>query len=151
LTEQPALTEQHETTRVVWDTKIAVVLRDDLEPWQTLNVTAFTISGIAATVDGVVGEPYLDGSGNEYLPMFRQPVLVFEASGELLKQIHERAMRREVRCAVYTEELFSTNNDEDNRAAVRGVEVDKLRLVGLAMRSDRRTVDKIVKGATLHR
>lgn len=31
-----------------FDTKIAVVLRDDLLPWQELNVTAFLVSGIAA-------------------------------------------------------------------------------------------------------
>jgi len=144
------LVDEREPTPVVWDTKIAVVLRDDLLDWQKLNVTAFTISGIAATVDNVVGEPYVDGSGNTYLPMFRQPVLVFLADAEKLRQVHERAQRREVPVAIYTEELFVTNNDEDNRAAVRHVEGDKLRLVGLAMRADRRTVDKIVKGTTLH-
>ena len=59
---------------VVFDTKIAVILRQDLATWQKLNVTAFTISGIAASVEDVTGEPYRDGSGNVYLPMFRQPV-----------------------------------------------------------------------------
>ncbi|OZV81750.1 hypothetical protein CA850_11395 [Micromonospora echinospora] len=142
--------EKDERTPVVWDTKIAVVLRDDLEGWQRLNITAFTVSGIAATVENVVGEPYVDGSDNTYLPMFRQPVLVFAADAEKLRQIHERALRREVPMAIYTEELFVTNNDEDNRAAVRAVAADKLRLVGVAMRADRKTVDKIVKGATLH-
>lgn len=57
-----------------FDTKIAVVLRDDLAGWQKTNVTAFVVSGIAGTVPGVVGEPYRDASGNEYLPMFVQPV-----------------------------------------------------------------------------
>ncbi|BCL17539.1 DUF2000 family protein [Micromonospora sagamiensis] len=142
--------EKDERSPVVWDTKIAVVLRDDLEGWQRLNITAFTVSGIAATVDNVVGEPYVDGSDNTYLPMFRQPVLVFAANAEKLRQIHERGLRREVPMAVYTEELFVTNNDEDNRAAVRAVAADKLRLVGLALRADRKTVDKIVKGASLH-
>ena len=28
------------------DTKIAVVVRDDLETWQKLNVTAFVVSGL---------------------------------------------------------------------------------------------------------
>jgi hypothetical protein len=148
--EMPALTEEHTPTRVVWDTKIAVVLREDLEQWQKLNVTAFLVSGIVATTPGVTGEDYVDASGNVYLPMFRQPVLVFAADAEKLRQIHERALRREVRPAIYTEDLFVTNNDEDNRAMVRAVEVGKLRLVGLALRSDAKTVDKIVKGAPLH-
>lgn len=31
-----------------FDTKIAVLVRDDLEPWQRLNVTAFLVSGVTA-------------------------------------------------------------------------------------------------------
>lgn len=144
------MTEENSPTPVVWETKIAVVLREDLQVWQKLNVTAFTVSGIAATVENVTGEPYVDGSDNTYLPMFRQPVLVFSATAEQMRQIHERAVRREVPTAVYTEELFTTNNDEDNRAQVRAVEAEKLNLVGMAMRADRRTIDKVVKGASLH-
>ena len=30
----------------MFDTKIAIVIRDDLAPWQELNVTAFLTSGI---------------------------------------------------------------------------------------------------------
>ncbi|WP_395106156.1 DUF2000 family protein [Actinomadura sp. SCN-SB] len=134
----------------VWDTKIAVVVREDLAVWQKLNVTAFVVSGVAATVDGVVGENYRDATGNEYLPMFRQPVLVFAASADQLTKVHERALTREVPMAVYTEELFATGHDDDNRAAVAAVEAEKLTLVGLALRADRRIVDKIVKGLALH-
>src|SRR5262249_43207278 len=61
---------RHLSLRMQFDTKIAVVLRDDLAGWQKTNVTAFLVSGIAATVPGVVGEPYRDASENEYLPMF---------------------------------------------------------------------------------
>ncbi len=42
-----------------FDTRIAVVLRNDLAVWRKLNVTAFTVSGIAASVPGVTGEAYL--------------------------------------------------------------------------------------------
>lgn len=41
-----------------FDTKIAVLLREDLEPWQRLNVTAFLVSGLGTTVPEVIGEPY---------------------------------------------------------------------------------------------
>jgi hypothetical protein len=41
---------------VEFDTKIVVVLRDDLAVWQKANVTAFLVSGIA-TAPGVVGKP----------------------------------------------------------------------------------------------
>jgi hypothetical protein len=45
-----------------FDTKIAVVVREDLPTWQKLNVTAFTVSGIASLPD-VLGENYVDASG----------------------------------------------------------------------------------------
>ncbi|WP_255557524.1 DUF2000 domain-containing protein [Modestobacter sp. L9-4] len=59
-----------------WATKIAVLLREDLAPWQALNVTSFLVSGIVATGTELVGEPYEDADGTRYLPMIRQPVLV---------------------------------------------------------------------------
>jgi hypothetical protein len=37
-----------------------------LAAWQRANVTAFLTSGIAAQ-PGIVGEAYLDASGNSYL------------------------------------------------------------------------------------
>ena len=133
-----------------FDTKIAVVLREDLPTWQKLNMTAFLVSGIAGTVEGVVGEDYADASGNSYLPMFRQPVMVFAADGEALRGAYERAMRRGVRLAIFTEDLFATGHDEANRAAVASVASDDLRLVGFALRTERNVADKITKGLTLH-
>ena len=133
-----------------FDTKIAVVLRDDLAPWQRMNVAAFLVSGIAGTVPGVVGEPYRDASGSEYLPMFVQPVLVYEADAAALRRAYERAMAREVELAVYTHELFETNHDEANRAAVAAVPAGELDLVGIALRAERKVVDKVVDRLRFH-
>jgi len=133
-----------------FDTKIAVVLRDDLAVWQKTNVTAFLVSGIAATTPGVVGEPYRDGSDNEYLPMFVQPVLVYEADGASLRRAYQRAMERGVRPAIYTSELFATGHDEANRAAVAAVPAPDLDLVGIAFRAERKVVDKVVDRLRFH-
>jgi hypothetical protein len=133
-----------------FDTKIAVVLRDDLAGWQKTNVTAFLVSGIAATVPGIVGEPYRDASENEYLPMFVQPVLVYEADTDGLRRAYERAMSRGVTPAIYTQDLFTTNHDEANRAAVAGVPAEELDLVGIAFRAERKTVDKVVDRLRFH-
>ncbi len=133
-----------------FETKIAVVLRDDLAVWQKTNVSAFLVSGIAGTVPGVVGEPYWDASGNEYLPMFIQPVLVYEADASGLRRAYDRAMDRDVMPAIYTSELFTTNHDEANRAAVAGVHAQDLDLVGIAFRAERKTVDKIVDRLRFH-
>jgi hypothetical protein len=135
---------------VQFDTKLAVVLCDDLAVWQKTNVTAFLVSGIAGTTPGVVGEPYRDASGNEYLPMFVQPVLVYEAGAGELRRAYERAMSRGIQLAVYTRELFETGYDEANRAAVAAVPEDGLDLVGIAFRAERKTVDKVVDRLRFH-
>ncbi|MET9088427.1 DUF2000 domain-containing protein [Streptomyces sp. NPDC004237] len=133
-----------------FDTKIAVLLRADLEPWQRLNVTAFLVSGLGATLPEVVGEPYEDADGVAYLPMFRQPVLVFEGTKETLKAAHDRALSRALPRALFTADLFSTGNDRDNRAAVRAVPTAELDVVGLSFYGPRNAVDKVLKGARMH-
>ena len=133
-----------------FDTKIAVVILGDLPTWQKLNVVAFTASGVAVSGPGITGEPYQDASETEYLPMFRQPVLVFEADGEQIRKAFDRAMAAGLRPAIFTRELFSTGHDEANRAAVRAVAREALDLVGFALRGERGKVDKVLKGLQLH-
>ena len=133
-----------------FDTKIAILLRDDLEPWQRLNVTAFLASGIAASGPELIGEPYADADGTAYHAMFRQPVLVFEGSKENLTGSHLRALGRGLTVAVYTSDMFVTGHDEANRAAVRAVGRDDLDLVGIAVHGPKNAVDKVLKGAHLH-
>jgi hypothetical protein len=135
---------------VRFDTKIAVMLREDLEVWQRLNVTAFLVSGIGRRATEVIGEPYADADGTEYLPMFRQPVLVFEGSKETLAASHERALSRGLALSVFTADLFATGNDSDNRAAVRAVRAADFDLVGIAVYGPRNAVDKVTKGARMH-
>lgn len=142
--------EVTDTAPVRFDTKIAVLLRDDLEPWQRLNVTAFLVSGLGTAVPEVVGEPYEDADGTPYLPMFRQPVLVFEGSKETLTAAHGRALSRSLPRALFTSDLFATGNDRDNRAAVRAVPRDQLDLVGMLVHGPRNAVDKVLKGARMH-
>lgn len=134
-----------------FDTKVAVVVRDDLATWQRLNVTAFLMSGVVASAgNGTIGEDYVDGDGRTYLPLLVQPVLVFEASATKLKTVHERAERRGVTLAIYTREMFVTGNDEDNRAAVRAVASDQLDLVGVALRAPHKDADAVLRGLDRH-
>ncbi|WP_435602008.1 DUF2000 family protein [Streptomyces sp. bgisy130] len=140
----------NENTAVRFETKIAVLLREDLEPWQRLNVTAFLVSGLGSEIPEVIGVPYADADGTPYLPMFRQPVLVLEGTKENLTAAHGRALSRALPRSVFTSDLFVTGNDRDNRAAVRAVPKDRLDLVGLAVYGPRNAVDKVLKGARMH-
>jgi hypothetical protein len=133
-----------------FDTKIAVVLRADLPVWQQLNMTAFLASGVAAGAPEAVGENYADADGTKYLPVFGQPVLVFQAGAAELVRTLDRAVARSIMPAIFTTELFATGHDVANRAAVAAVPRAELDLVGLAFRGPRRDVDKITKGLRLY-
>ncbi|MGH9214156.1 MAG: DUF2000 family protein [Acidimicrobiales bacterium] len=132
------------------DIKIAVVVRDDLETWQKLNVTAFLASGLGTSAPEVIGLPYEDAAGQKYHPMFAVPVLVFGAGADALRQAFDRALARGLRLAVYTDDLFGTGNDIDNRAAVAAVATDDLSLAGFAVAGNRRVVDKALDKLRLH-
>src|ERR1700742_3339798 len=133
-----------------FDTKIAVVVRNDLEAWQKLNVAAFLTSGITAAFPECVGEPYEDGSGTRYLSLIGQPILIYGADRPALTRALERALARNVTPAIYTEDMFKTTHNAENREAVKAVIRGELDLVGLAMRAERKIIDKIVDGLKFH-
>ena len=133
-----------------FDTKIAVVIRTDLDAWQKLNVAAFLAGGIAAGFPQCIGEPYEDGSGTRYLSLIGQPILIYGADRPALTRALERALTRGVRPAVYTEDMFRTTHDAANREVVRAIARPDLNLVGLAMRAERKVIDKIVDGLKFH-
>ncbi|MEU0239936.1 DUF2000 family protein [Nocardiopsis sp. NPDC006198] len=62
------------------------------------------------------------------------------------------APRRTARpsAALFTEDLFATGNDDDNRAAVLGVAAEALALAGVAVHGPRGDVDKVLKGLRPH-
>jgi hypothetical protein len=102
-----------------FDTKIAVVIRTDLEPWQKLNVASFLAGGIAAAFPECIGEPHGDASGTKYLSLIGQPILIYGADRPALSRALERALARNVTPAVYTEDMFRTTHDAANREVVR--------------------------------
>ncbi len=132
------------------DTKIAIAVRDDLAVWQKLNVVAFLASGIASHAPDSIGQPYRDADGVNYLAIFGQPVLVLAGSVETLAKAHRRAMARNLPSAVYTEGMFRTGNDIDNRGVVAALPTEALSPVGFAVHGDRRDVDKALKDLKLH-
>jgi hypothetical protein len=133
-----------------FDTKIAIVIRTDLKAWQKLNVAAFLTSGIAAAFPECIGEPYEDASGTKYHALIGQPILIYGADGPALTRALDRALTRSVKPAVYTEDMFKTTHDAANREAVRAVARADLNLVGLAVRAERKVIDKIVDGLKFH-
>ena len=134
----------------MFDTKIAIVLRNDMAPWQALNVTAFLTSGIVAQSPDMIGEPYRDRAGNTYNPLSIQPVIVLAADQATISNIHRRSLERDIKTCLYIEEMFSTGHDAANRAVFAQFAPDDAKVVGIAMRADKKLVNKITKGARMH-
>jgi hypothetical protein len=133
-----------------FETKIAIVVREDLATWQKLNVACFLAGGLVGFYPELAGECYVDGSGETYGPLVRQPILIFAASDDDLARTLRRARERGLKPSIYSRDLFATGNDVDNRAAVAAVPTEALDLVGLGVHADRKEVDRITKGLSLH-
>lgn len=134
----------------MFDTKFVVVVREDLAVWQKLNVTAFLATGVAASKPELIGENYVDASGNIYNPMSVQPVIVLSADSRTLKTIHQRTLNRHVPASLYIEEMFSTGHDKANRDVFAKHAPEDVRIAGIAFHTDKKLADKISKGAKMH-
>lgn len=135
----------------MFDTKIALIVRDDLATWQRLNVVAFLASGIASAAPEVMGEPYIDSNGHRYGNMLGQPMRVFETDLTGLQAAHRKGIERDLTIVPYVHAMFSTGHDEANRQAFLAEDANNLNLVGLALRGPKKAVDKAIKGLSLHK
>ena len=135
---------------MTFDTKIAIVVRDDLAVWQKLNVTAFLTTGIVGATEGILGDPYEDAAGNTYHRLAIQPMIVLAADAATIRSIYQRAMERGVRLSLYIEDMFRTGHDAANRETVKRCRPDEMNVVGLALRDDKKLVDRITRGARMH-
>jgi hypothetical protein len=135
----------------MFETKIAVIIRDDLAPWQALNVTAFLMTGVVGQFPDSIGEPYRDRSGNVYNALSAQPIIVLSADAATMAAIHKRALERRVKTSLYIEEMFSTGHDAANRAVFGEFAPEDAKVVGIALREDKKVVDKITKGARMYK
>lgn len=135
----------------MFDTKVALIVRDDLATWQRLNVIAFLATGVASAAPEAIGEPYIDALGRRYAAMLGQPMLVFEAGLAGLQAAHRKGLEHGLTLAPYIHAMFSTGHDEANRAVFLAGDAERPDLVGLALRGPKKAVDKAVKGLSLHR
>jgi len=134
-----------------FDTRVAILIRNDLLTWQKLNVTAFLATGIAGAAPEAMGtEPYIDAAGREYARLLAQPMLVFGADAAQLAHAHRVAIERDVTRAVYVEAMFSSSHDAANREVFLAEDADAPVLVGIALRGPKKAIEKATKGVLLH-
>jgi hypothetical protein len=121
-----------------FDTKVALIVLEDLAVWQKLNVTAFLSTGIAGATPEAMGEPYADA------------IMVYQAEKSGLIKAFRQSIERELTRAVYVRAMFETGHDQANREAFLKESADEPDLVGIAIRGPRKSVDKAIKGLRLH-
>ena len=103
-----------------FDTKIAVMIRTDLEPWQKLTSRRSSPAASPRRFPNVSASP-MATIGHE-IPVADRP-----ADPDLRRRpartsrALERALARNVTPAVYTEDMFKTTHDAANREVVRAV------------------------------
>jgi hypothetical protein len=131
-------------------TKVAIAVCDELAVWQKINIACFLSGGLVGSYPELAGECYVDASSRSYGKLIRQPVLVFIGSRAALTRSLQRALERDLTPSIYTQSLFSTANDADNRHAVAVVPTEGLDLVGFGLHAARKDVDRVMEGLALH-
>ena len=131
----------------MFDTKVALIVRDDLAAWQKLNVVAFLATGVAAEAPEALGEPYEDAAGRRYGRMLGQPMLVFSADLNGLQAAHRQRCRATI--VPYVRDVFDrARRGQPRRVSGRRCGESRLRRAGAARAEE--AVDKAVKGLALH-
>jgi hypothetical protein len=134
----------------MFDTKVAILVLEDLPNWQKLNVTAFLATGIAAAAPEAMGEPYEDASGRKFANLLAQPMLIFAAGPSELLRAHRISGENNLTTAAYVRGMFGTGHDAANREVFMAEPTEEPDLVGIAIRGPKKVIDKATKGARLH-
>ncbi|MBE9462363.1 DUF2000 family protein [Dyadobacter subterraneus] len=134
-----------------YENKIVMVVRNDLETWQKLNVASFLASSVAIGFPETHGQPLINASGSQYLPLMKHPVLVYKAdSPQQIIRAFNRAKDRELAIGIYTQPLFSTRNEEQNLSEIAKETDESQELAGIIIYGENRKVDKAIDGLKLH-
>src|SRR5215470_16982913 len=136
---------------LVYDQKVAVVVRGDLLDWQKLNVAAFLTSAVAVRFSETHGRPFVTAEQVTYLPFIKHPVLIYRADGvEPIRRALARARDRGLAIGIYTRPLFETKGEDGNLDAIAKLPDAEQDLVGLVVYGENNKVDKALQGLKFH-
>jgi hypothetical protein len=135
----------------MYDNKIALIIKNDLQSWQKLNVASFLASSIAIKFPDTHGKEFINASGLAYLPFIKHPILIYKAESEAeIKRAFNRAKERELYIGIYTEPLFTTKNEEENHIEIAKCTDENQVLVGIATYGENKKVNKALDGLKFH-
>lgn len=135
----------------MYDKKVAIVIKDDLLPWQKFNVVSFLAGSIAIEFPETHGNKFITADQEEYLAFIKHPTLIYKAdNAEKLQRAFHRAKDRELAIGIYTQQLFATRSGEENVLEIAKHTADNLDLVGMIVYGENKKVDKALDGLKFH-
>jgi len=136
---------------MIYENRIAIVIKNDLKDWQKLNVVSFLASSIAIQFPETHGRAFVNASNTTYLPFLKQPIMIYAAdTDEGIKRAFNRAKDRELSIGIYTESLFSTKCEEENHVEIAKCTDEDQVLVGIVIYGESRKVSKALDGLKFH-
>lgn len=136
---------------MIYENKIAIVIRKDLKDWQKMNVVAFLSSSIAIAFPETHGNAFVNASGSIYLPFLKIPIMIYAAnSTDEINRAFKRAKERELAIGIYTEALFSTKCEEENLIEISKANDNDQVLVGIVVYGKNKKVKKTLNGLKFH-
>ncbi|MCW1962622.1 DUF2000 domain-containing protein [Chryseobacterium viscerum] len=135
----------------MYDKKVAIVIKDDLLPWQKLNVASFLAGSIAIEFPETHGEKFITADQETFLPFIKHPTLVYKAeTTEKIQRAFRRSKDRDLAIGIYTRQLFETRSGEENVLEIAKHRADELDLVGIIVYGENKKVDKALDGLKFH-
>lgn len=136
---------------MIYENKIAIVVKSDLKEWQKLNVVSFLASSVAIQFPETHGKEFVNTSNSVYLPFIKQPIMIYAAnSNDEINRAFKRAKDRELSIGIYTEPLFSTKCEEENHIEIAKCDDDNQVLVGIVIYGENKKVNKALDGLKFH-
>jgi len=136
---------------MIYENKIAIIIRNDLRDWQKLNVVSFLASSIAIQFPETHGKVFVNASGSTYLPFIKQPIMIYAADTDHeINRAFNRAKDRDLSIGIYTEQLFSTKSEEENHIEISKCSDDDQILAGIVIYGENRKVSKALDGLKFH-
>jgi hypothetical protein len=136
---------------MTYNNKIAIIIKNDLENWQKLNVTAFLASSVAIKFPETHGKSFYNASNSEYLPFIKHPIMIYKADTEAeIKRAFYRAKERELHIGIYTFALFATKNEDENHIEIAKSNDEDQQLVGIVIYGENKKVNKALDGLKFH-
>jgi Uncharacterized protein conserved in bacteria len=134
----------------MYEKKIAIVLRNDLQNWQKLNVTSFLASSIAIAFTEVHGNSFSTNTEGEFLPFINQPILIYKADNDdIMRRVFSRSKERALHIGIYPQTFFSTKSAEENYLVMEKFNGETEALAGIVIYGETKKVYKALDGLKL--